>query len=91
MINDKYKQLLSIEFDKNQDPILILENWEHRDYIEDVLCEHYDIEYEYMSEDEISGKNTLYFGSKMKLSTIKNVIEKINFYHADKKEFYSII
>ena len=91
MNNDKYKQPLSIELDKDNNPILVLEDWEHRDYIEDVLCEHYDIEYEYMMEDELSGKNTLYFGSKVKPSTIQDVIEKINFHHATKKEFYNVV
>jgi hypothetical protein len=90
MDQEKYKQRLNIDFDKEENPILVLENWMHRDYIEDVLCEHYDIEYEYMVVDEKSGKYTLFFGSKISSGIIKSAIEKINNYHSTEKELYSV-
>ena len=33
-------------------PMLVLDNSEHIDYIEDVLCEHFGVEYEYKIIDE---------------------------------------
>ena len=91
MDQTKYKQKLEIGVDREANPILILQDWDHRDYIEDVLCEHYDIEYEYMVEDEISGSNTLYFGTKISAESLQGVIEKINEHHATKKELYNVV
>ena len=91
MNSEKYKLPLSIEFDQANRPILVLEDWEYRDYIEDVLCEHYDIEYEYMVEDEHSGKNTLHFGSKVDVGVIQGVIEKINAHHESEEALYKTV
>lgn len=91
MNHEKYKQPLSVEFDKGNGPTLVLEDLEHRDYIEDVLCEHYDIEYEYMLEDEKSGKNTLHFGSKIEVSVIQGAIEKINAHHVSEETLYKTV
>jgi len=91
MDHSKFRKLLSITLDQEYGPILVLEDLEHRDYIEDVLCEHYDIEYEYMTEDNASGKNTLYFGPKANVGAIQRAIEKINYHHSTQQELYSVI
>lgn len=68
-----------------------LDDWNHRDYIEDVLAEHFDIKYEYLIEDEQSGRYTLYFSESAEVVGIENVIEVINKYHASSPDLYEII
>ena len=68
-----------------------LDDWNHRDYIEDVLAEHFDIDYEYFIEDEKSGKYTLYFCDSAKETTIENAIEEINKHHASSSDLYETI
>jgi len=70
---------------------LDLDDWEHRDYIEDVLAEHFDIEYEYVVEDERSGKNTLYFSENMDLKALEKAISEIDRHHSSTSELYETI
>ncbi|WP_444939357.1 hypothetical protein [Microbulbifer sp. JMSA002] len=91
MENAKFRKELIVALDQDGNPILVLDDWEHRDYIEDVLCEHFDIEYEYTVEDEVSGKYTLYFGTKVGVTNLQGAIKEINHHHSSKIELYNVV
>ncbi|MCL1040001.1 hypothetical protein L2750_23160 [Shewanella submarina] len=85
------RRKLELRIDPEQGPTLDLDDWNHRDYIEDVLVEHFDIDYEYLIEDEKSGKCTLYFCESAELADIKNAIAAINRRHASSADLYETI
>ncbi len=85
------RRKLEFRIDPEQGPVLDLDDWNHRDYIEDVLAEHFDIDYEYLIEDEKSGKYTLYFCESNKVADIENAIEAINKHHASSTDLYETI
>ena len=68
-----------------------LDDWEHRDYIEDVLAEHFDIEYEYVVEGEQFGKHTLYFSENTGLKALEKAISEINRHHSSTNVLYETI
>ena len=72
-------------------PELELDDWDHRDYIEDVLAEHFNIDYDYVVEDESTGKFTLHFFESTTITTLQNVIDVINRHHALSDELYGTI
>jgi hypothetical protein len=81
----------SLRIDADQGLVLDLDNWDHRDYIEDVLAEHFDIDYEYLIEDEKSGKYTLFFCDSAQVSDIEGAIAAINIHHASSTELYEVV
>jgi len=85
------RRKLELRIDPVQGPVLDLDDWNHRDYIEDVLAEHFDIDYEYLIEDEKSGKYTLYFCDSAKVSDIQSAIEAINYHHSVSSELYEVL
>ncbi len=85
------RRMLELRFDLKHGPVLDLDDWDHRDYIEDVLAEHFDIEYEYVVEDEQSGKNTLYFSENTDLKALEKAILEINRHHSSTTELYDVI
>lgn len=89
-MNEKFQYLLSeitIETDLSTGPTLKLIDWHHRDYIEDVLAEVFDIEYDYFVENDDESV-TLYFTDKVDLASLISTVEKINGFHKSKnKEF----
>lgn len=68
-----------------------MDDWEHRDYIEDVLAEHFDIESECVLEDQKSGKNSLYFSEKTDIKALEKAIYEINSHHSSSSELYETI
>ena len=85
------RRKLDLRIDPVMGPVLDLDDWNHRDYIEDVLAEHFDIDYEYLIEDEKSGAYTLYFCDTAKLADIESAIEAINHHHATSPELYEVV
>ena len=85
------RRKLELKVDPENGLVLELDDWNHRDYIEDVLAEHFDIEYEYLVEDEKSDKHTLYFFDSVEQSVLEKAIEVINKYHASSKELFEVI
>lgn len=85
------RQAIKIINDPEFGPVLKFDDWEHKDYIEDVLAEHFDIEYKYYAKDEESGHYSLYFQGAAELETITKAIETINNYHSSSKELYATI
>ena len=85
------RRKLELRIDPEQGPVLDLDDWSHLDYIEDVLAEHFDIDYEYVVEDEKSGRYTLYFCESAKVSDIDRAIEAINSHHASSTQLYEVV
>ncbi|GAB2192091.1 hypothetical protein MAH1_37000 [Sessilibacter sp. MAH1] len=81
------RRKLELRIDPVQEPVLELDDWNHRDYIEYVLVEHFDIDYEYLVEDDKSGKYTLYFCESNKVADIENAIEAINKHHSSSQDY----
>lgn len=86
-----FRRKLELRISVDQGPVLDLDDWNHRDYIEDVLAEHFDIEYEYLIEDEKSGKNTLYFCDSTNIDVLVSAIAAINKYHEGPNDLYEVI
>ena len=82
---------LELRIDPEHGAVLELGNWNHRDYIEDVLAEHFDIEYEYLIEDEKSGINTLYFPATIDIAVLEKAISEINEHHKSSSKLYEVI
>ena len=85
------RRKLELRISTEQGPVLDLDDWYHLDYIEDVLAEHFDIEYEYLIADEKSGKNTLYFCDSTDIDVLQNAISAINKHHEESSELYDVI
>ena len=77
--------------DEKRGPNLILDSWEHIDYIEDVLCEHFDVEYEYKISDEENNRYVLFFGLKVNSDALETAINAINTYHKEIGDIYATI
>ncbi|WP_435277115.1 hypothetical protein ACMAZF_09510 [Psychrobium sp. nBUS_13] len=93
MLN-KFRYILSpiaLQVDENWGAYIQLIDYEHRDYIEDVLCEYFDIEYAFRSNEDNTGDYVLYFEDKYKFKTIEQAITQINEYHKINKREYKVI
>jgi hypothetical protein len=82
------RRKLELRIDADQGLVL---DWDHRDYIEDVLAEHFDIDYEYLIEDEKSGRYTLFFRDSAEVSDIESAIVAINIHHTSSTELYEVV
>jgi hypothetical protein len=64
MMLEEFRYILS-ELNVGQDPtwgaFVELIDFEHRDYIEDVFIEIFDVEYSFSTNEDASGKYILYF------------------------------
>jgi hypothetical protein len=56
-------------------------DFEHRDYIEDVFIEIFDVEYSFSTNEDVSGKYILYFEENASYERVNRVVEQINEYH----------
>lgn len=78
---------ITIEIDPQHGPILNLVDWDHRDYIEDVLIEVFDIEYDYCVEHD-DDSITLFFTDKADLDALLSTAKVINAFHkSENREF----
>ncbi|WP_215395985.1 hypothetical protein [Rheinheimera oceanensis] len=85
------RRILELKIAPERGIVLVLDDLEHRDYIEDVLVEHFDIEYEYFVKDEKSGINTLYFADTTDIIALEKTISEINKHHSSSSELYKTI
>lgn len=65
-------------------------DYEHRDYIEDVLCEKFDLEYDFCSNEDVTGDYVLYFGNVATFEQVKKVVDQINEYHSVNQKEYKV-
>jgi len=82
---------LKLEFDELSRPVLYLHCYEYVDYIEDVLCEHFDIETEYSKESSSGTGYTLYFGMGLNVQELEKAIETINAKHNKTNQIYATV
>lgn len=85
------RRMLELQIALERGIVLVLDDLEHRDYIEDVLVERFDIEYEYFVKDEKSGMNTLYFADITDIKALEKAISEINKHHSSSSELYKTI
>ena len=93
MLLDEFRYILST-IEAKEHPkwgaSIELIDWEHRDYIDDVLVEIFDLEYSFSSHDEKTGFYTLYFVENATLEKIKAVVTEINRYHLENDKEYDV-
>ncbi|AWF81665.1 hypothetical protein BTJ40_12975 [Microbulbifer sp. A4B17] len=63
-------------------------SWDHMDYIEDVLCEHFDIEYDFKIDDPEILRYALFFDKSINESELKDSILSINHHHKSSGQIY---
>ena len=71
--------------------IVKLIDYEHTDYIEDVLVEHFDLEYEYKIIDNENNEYILCFAKKATTKQVEKAITTINNYHTKYNTLYETI
>ena len=62
--------------------------WDHLDYIEDVLAEHFDVEYDFKVDDPDSSRYALFFGEQADETALRKSISEINRYHACTEQIF---
>ncbi|WP_220465379.1 MULTISPECIES: hypothetical protein, partial [unclassified Colwellia] len=66
-------------------------DYEHRDYIEDVLTEHFDLESAFQSNEDVTNDYVLYFCDNASFDQVAEVVKKINEYHRVNDKEYAIV
>ena len=92
VVLDKFRHILSkIELKEDSEIGLSIKliDYEHRDYIEDVLCEQFDIETNTINED-ISNDFILTFPGPVLLEKIEKAVKEINRYHLESNKEYDV-
>lgn len=79
---------LRISCDPDFGMCLELFSWDHLDYIEDILAEYFDIEYEFKIQDSENSRYALLFGNSVEESILENALLAINRYHAYSRQLY---
>ena len=69
--------------------LIELIDYEHRDYIEDVISEKFDIETTTINEDLI-GRYILCFPKTLSFKKIESVVSEINRYHLENGKEYGV-
>jgi hypothetical protein len=82
---------IKLEVDTEYGPLIRLIDFDHTDYIEDVLCEVFGVEYEYKVVDDEKGIYILYFGLAASMINVGSVIKDINNKHATTAKLYDTI
>jgi hypothetical protein len=93
MLLDEFRYLLSkievIEHPKRGASIKLID-WEHHDYIDDVLCEKFDLDYASSSHDEVTGSYIMYFDENVSSEKVNAVVNEINRYHFENDKEYNV-
>ena len=82
---------LSVTKSKDHGATIKLIDYEHTDYIEDVLAEYYDIEYEYKIMNEEENEYILCFANKATTEQVEKAVKLINSYHTENGKLYETI
>ena len=93
-MSDEFLYLLSnisVSESKKWGAMIKLINNEHIDYIEDVLAEHFDLEYEFKIVDDGKKEYVLYFEEKAKIEEVEEAVNMINLYHSNNGKLYGTI
>ena len=93
-MHNESKYLLSkliVNKSEEHGPNIKLIDYEHCDYIDDVLTEHFDIEYDYKIINDDTKAYILCFTNKITSEKVKKAVSTINNYHSSNKELYETI
>ncbi len=90
-INSVLLSKLSVSNDPKWGVCVNLINWEHCDYIEDVLTEQFDLEYEFKITDDDEKRYILFFVDKATSAEVEKVISTVNEHHQQTGELYETI
>jgi len=66
-------------------------DYEHRDYIEDVFTEHFDLEHAFSSREDVTNDYVLYFCENATVEQVADVVKQINEYHRSNDKEYPIV
>lgn len=86
---DVFRRRLDLKIDTEFGPFLVFYDWEHLDYIEDVLIEHFDINSYVKVDDKNSGVWKLYFVESDDVTFINSAILEINDFHKSELSLFS--
>jgi hypothetical protein len=70
---------------------IILTDYEHLDYIDDVLAEHFDIICNCVTIDDENQKYIMYFGTEISFDELSLLVDKINAYHEEHSKLYDTV
>lgn len=93
-MREEFKHLLSelkVSETKEHGAIIKFTDYEHSDYIEDVLVEQFDIDYEYKIMNDEKNEYILCFAKKATIKEVEQAINEINSYHNKHCELYETI
>ena len=65
-------------------------DYEHKDYIEYVLCEYFDLEYAFSSNEDDTGNYILYFAENAAFDSVDKAVNEINQYHKINNKEYKV-
>ena len=82
---------LSVSESEDHGAIIQLIDYEHTDYIEDVLVEYFDIEYEYKIINDEENKYILCFAKTHTKKQVEEALKLINNFHSEKCMTYETI
>ncbi|VAW64406.1 hypothetical protein MNBD_GAMMA11-579 [hydrothermal vent metagenome] len=91
---EEFKYLLSeitVYESKEHGATIKLTDYEHSDYIEDVLVEYFDIEYEYKICNHEKSEYILCFAKKATTKQVEKAVIEINSYHNENRKIYETI
>ncbi|MFC4701727.1 hypothetical protein ACFO4O_16345 [Glaciecola siphonariae] len=90
-MSDHFEYILSqlkISEDDEWGLCIELIDYEHFDYIDDVITEIFDIEYSFCVMDESEGKFIMYFKDDVTKCLLVDAVSKINRHHKFEKKEY---
>ncbi|HED33914.1 MAG TPA: hypothetical protein ENJ08_06810 [Gammaproteobacteria bacterium] len=93
-MQEEFKCLLSqlkVSETNEHGAIIKFRDYEHSDYIEDVLVERFDIEYEYKIMNDEKNEYILCFAKKATTKEVEKAINEINSYHDKHSKLYETI
>jgi len=93
MLLDEFRYILS-KIEVKEHPkwgaSIELIDYEHRDYIDDVLCGIFDLEYAFSSNEDSTGHYILYFAENATFEKVNAVVTEINRYHLENDKEYDV-
>jgi hypothetical protein len=90
-MNPEFEYLLSELFvytDPELGPSIKVADFEHMDYIDDVLTDKFKLEFESSTIDDKARKYILHFGTAFNKENLDKAIKEINLYHASRNSTY---
>lgn len=90
-MNPEFEYLLTELFvyqDPELGPSIKVVDFEHFDYIDDVLTEKFGIEFDVSTIDDKARKYILHFGALVSKDELTKAVQEINLYHSTRNSTY---